>query len=61
MVVGQILRYVGFVKEQIAEVDQTVEGVIIALEDDQKLRWALLAVPSIAFYRYEVSFKLHKA
>lgn len=61
VVVGQILRYVGFVKEQIAEADQTVEGAIIALEDDQKLRWALLAVPSIAFYRYEVSFKLHKA
>lgn len=59
-VVGQVLRYMGFVKEQVAEGDQTVEGAIIALEDDQKLRWALLAVPSIAFYRYEISFKLVK-
>lgn len=59
-VVGQVLRYMGFVKEQVAEDDQTVEGAIIALEDDQKLRWALLAVPSIAFYRYEISFKLVK-
>lgn len=58
VVVGQILRYMGYVKEQIAEPDQTVEGVIIALEDDQKLRWALAAVPSITFYRYQVSFKL---
>lgn len=60
VVVGQVLRYMGFVKEQIAENDQTVEGAIIALEDDQKLRWALLSVPSISFYRYQVSFKLVK-
>jgi restriction system protein len=61
VVVGQVLRYMGFVKEQIAEDDQTVEGAIIALEDDQRLRWALMAVPSIAFYRYQISFKLVKA
>jgi restriction system protein len=60
VVVGQILRYMGYVKEQIAEPNQTVEGVIIALDDDKKLRWALLAVPSISFYRYQVSFKLIK-
>lgn len=60
VVVGQILRYMGYVKEQIAEPHQTVEGAIIALDDDQKLRWALLAVPSISFYRYQVSFKLIK-
>ncbi len=60
VVVGQILRYMGYVKEQIAEPDQVVEGAIIALDDDQKLRWALTAVPSIAFYRYQISFKLTK-
>ena len=60
VVVGQVLRYMGFIKEQVAEADQTVEGVIIALDDDQKMRWALLSVPSISFYRYEISFKLVK-
>jgi restriction system protein len=60
VVVGQVLRYMGFVKEQIAESDQVVEGAIIALEDDQKMRWALMSVPSITFYRYEVSFTLVK-
>lgn len=60
-VVGQVLRYMGFVKEQIAESYQTVEGAIIALEDDQLMRWALLSVPSISFYRYEISFKLVKS
>ena len=60
VVVGQILRYMGFVKEQIAEDDQTVEGAIIALKDDPKMRWALVSVPAISFYRYEISFKLVK-
>jgi len=61
VVVGQVLRYMGFVKEQVAEDDQTVEGAIIALDDDQKMRWALLSVPSISFYRYQISFKLVKS
>jgi restriction system protein len=60
VVVGQVLRYMGYVKEQIAEPHQTVEGAIIALDDDHKLRWALLAVSNISFYRYQVSFKLIK-
>lgn len=60
VVVGQILRYMGYVKEQIAEPHQTVEGAIIALDDDQKLRWALAAVPNISFYRYQVSFRLKR-
>lgn len=59
-VVGQGLRYMGFVKEQVAESDQTVEGAIIALEDDPKMRWALVSVPSVSFYRYQISFKLVK-
>jgi restriction system protein len=60
VVVGQTLRYMGYVTEQIAEAGQTVEGAIIALEDDQKLRWALAAVPTVSFYRYQVSFRLLK-
>jgi predicted Mrr-cat superfamily restriction endonuclease len=61
VVVGQVLRYMGYVKEEIAEIDQTVEGAIIALDDDKKLRWALAAVPNVSFYRYEIRFKLVKA
>lgn len=61
VVVGQVLRYMGFVMSEIAEPHQKVEGAIIALEDDRKLRWALTAVPNISFYRYEIKFKLMKA
>ena len=59
-VVGQVLRYMGYVKDELAEPDQTVSGVIIALEDDMRLRRALSAVGNIEFYRYQVSFKLFK-
>ena len=59
-VVGQILRYIGYVQEELAEPDQTVKGVIIALEDDQRIRRALSMTPAIEFYRYQISFKLVK-
>ncbi len=59
-VVGQILRYMGYVQEQLAEPGQTVHGVIIALEDDKGIQRALTMTPTITFYRYEISFKLVK-
>ena len=60
VVVGQIQRYMGFAQYELAEVDQTVQGVIIGLESDLKLRRALSVTPNIEFYRYEVNFKLIK-
>ncbi|MDP3073688.1 MAG: endonuclease NucS [Opitutaceae bacterium] len=59
-VVGQIQRYMGYVLEEIAEPDQTVRGVIIALEDDQRIRRALRVAVNIEFFRYEISFRLSK-
>ena len=60
-VVGQIQRYMGYVKEELAEKGQTVKGVIIALEDDLRIRRSLAVATNIEFYRYQVSFKLVKA
>jgi restriction system protein len=61
VVVGQTLRYMSYVKEELAEEGQTVLGAVIALEDDQRLRRALMMTPNISFYRYQVSFKLMKS
>jgi restriction system protein len=61
VVIGQLLRYMGFVQDELAETEQIVRGVVIALEDDIRLRRALAMVPNIDFYRYEVSFRLIKA
>ncbi|WP_411691395.1 endonuclease NucS domain-containing protein [Acinetobacter gandensis] len=59
-VVGQIQRYMGYVKDELAEADQQVKGVIIALEDDLRIRRALSVAQNIEFYRYQLSFKLNK-
>lgn len=60
VVVGQTLRYMGFVAQELAEPGQKTRGVIIALDDDQRIRRALAVAPNIDFYRYQVSFKLLK-
>lgn len=59
-VVGQIQRYMGYVKEELAEDNQHVKGVIIGLEDDLRIKRALSVTNNIEFYRYQVSFKLFK-
>ncbi len=57
-VVGQIQRYMGYVKDELAETNQVVKGIIIGSEDDNKIRRALSVTVNIEFYRYQVSFKL---
>jgi len=49
-VVGQIQRYMGYVQSELAEPGQTVRGVIIALEDDVRLKYALSVAPNIESY-----------
>ncbi len=60
VVVGQIQRYMGFVQDELAESNQTVRGIIIGLDDDLRIKRALSVTRNIEFYRYQVSFKLHK-
>jgi hypothetical protein len=57
-VVGQTLRYMSFVQEMLAEKDQTVHGIIIALEDDQRIRRAFGNGVEHRFCRYPINFKL---
>lgn len=61
VVVGQILRYMGFVKQDLAGKNDSVRGIVIALDDDLRLRNALYMVPNVSFYRYQIEFKLHEA
>lgn len=60
VVVGQIQRYMGYAKDELCEEGQTVKGLIIGLEDDNKLRRALSVTSGIEFYRYKVDFQLIK-
>ncbi|MFH1706233.1 MAG: endonuclease NucS domain-containing protein [Patescibacteria group bacterium] len=60
VVIGQVQRYMGYVKEELAEKDQKVKGVIIAFEDDIKIYRALSVAPNIDFYTYKIHFELKK-
>ena len=58
--IGQIQRYMGYVKDELCEDNQTVRGIIIALDDGLKIRRALSVAQNIDFYRYKIDFKLIK-
>lgn len=60
VVVGQIQRYMGYVKDELLEKDQIVKGIIIAFEDDTRIRRALSVTTNIEFYTYKLHFKLDK-
>jgi restriction system protein len=61
VVIGQIQRYMGFIKEELLEPGQDVKGIIIALNDDKKIKYALSVTNNIDFYRYKIDFKLIKS
>lgn len=60
VVVGQVQRYMGYVKEELAEKNQIIKGTIIAFEDDVKISRALSVAPNIDFYTYRIHFELKK-
>jgi hypothetical protein len=60
VVVGQILRYMGWVNDNLANTDQMVRGIVIAKESDEKMQYALKMVQNIDLYLYNVSFNLRR-
>jgi restriction system protein len=57
-VVGQILRYMGWVSEHLCRNEQKVRGIIVCKESDKRLSYALKAVKDIVAKYYTVDFKL---
>ena len=56
-VVGQILRYMGWVREHLAE-GRGVSGIIITHEYDDRVRYAVAELPNVEAWTYSVSFTL---
>jgi hypothetical protein len=54
-VCGQILRYIGWVKENLAG-DRTVRGIVVANDFSEALRFAAKAMSGVSLKRYEVRF-----
>jgi ribosomal protein L37E len=52
--VGQILRYMGWVKENLSEENETVEGLIIAGTEDDRIQYALKCLKNISLKIYQL-------
>lgn len=58
-VIGQVLRYMGWVRRNIAKENEKVRGVVIVREKDKKLEYALQEVgEKVRAKIYSISFKL---
>lgn len=60
-VVGQTLRYMGWVRENLCRDGQVVKGIIICRESDPKLSYALRMTDNVAVNYYRVDFELSDA
>jgi hypothetical protein len=56
---GQILRYIGWVKRHLAN-DASVKGIIIAKNISDKLLYAVSVVDNVSLYEYLVNFEIKK-
>ncbi len=54
---GQLARYMGWVKVHLAA-GREVKGVVVARSIDEKLRYAACVMPNVALLEYEVEFRL---
>ncbi len=57
-VVGQVLRYIGWVGENLAKPGQKVRGIIISQEVDDALKYAVKGLLNVSVLTYKVDFKL---
>jgi restriction system protein len=57
-VVGQTLRYMGWIKENLAIDGEEVKGIIICKEADTKLKYAVSMIKDISIKYYEIDFRI---
>lgn len=58
--IGQILRYMGWTKEELCEAGQTVSGLIVAERKDLQLDFALKVMPNVRFMKLELAITLNE-
>lgn len=58
-VVGQVLRYMGWIEANLAQDGEAVRGMIILGEPNEKIRYALVAARAdVRLYSYKIDFSL---
>lgn len=55
--IGQLTRYMGWIKQTIGR-GKNVRGVIVSKTISDNLRYAVLAIPNVTLFEYEVEFHL---
>ena len=55
---GQIQRYMGYVKEELAG-EKNVRGILLGEELPDKTRYALMMAPSVEFKKYRLNIKIN--
>ena len=58
--VGQLARYMSWVKEKLAS-NKDVKGIIITSTKDENLDYALRMIPNTELLQYQIQFSLKKA
>jgi hypothetical protein len=59
-VIGQLLRYIGWVEKNMATEEQKVRGIIVCKEITDDLLLACSKLNDVNLFEYEISFKLNK-
>jgi hypothetical protein len=55
-IIGQITRYMGWVKQHLAKKNQKVRGFIVVPGADDKLNYAVGAIPSVEIKTFNIAF-----
>ncbi len=58
--IGQILRYMGYIKKELCKEDKDVKGFILGEDIDDKAKYALNIVPNIEFKKYKLNIQIDK-
>lgn len=59
-VVGQLLRYVNWVRKELADPDQKVRGIIVCRNMTEDLRLACAGIPNIELCEYQLSVTVRR-
>jgi hypothetical protein len=58
--IGQILRYMGWIQEELSKDGQKVSGIIVAERKDMQLDFALKVIPNVKFMKLGLSITLEE-
>jgi hypothetical protein len=59
-VVGQLLRYIGWIRQNLANGEQSVRGIIVAREITDDLKLACAELPHVTLHEYVISMSLKR-